>query len=73
MVGMAEVEDTTQEEEEEDMAEEATEEMIEEVVEVDTTSRIVEGISPHGAVAAAEVATETTGGITEAAVVAVDV
>lgn len=72
MVGMAEVEDTTQEEEE-DMAEEATEEMIEEVVEVDTTSRIVEGISPHGAVAAAEVATETTGGITEAAVVAVDV
>lgn len=70
MVGMAEVEDTTQEEEE-DMAEEATEEMIEEVVEVDTTSRIVEGISPRGA-AAAEVATETTEGITEAAV-AVDV
>lgn len=71
MVGMAEVEDTTQEEEEEDMAEEATEEMIEEVVEVDTTSRIVEGISPRGA-AGAEVATETTEGITEAAV-AVDV
>lgn len=54
-----------EEEEEADMVEEAIGKMIEEAVEVDTTSRIVEGISLRGA---AEVATET-GGITEVAAV----
>lgn len=67
MEDMVQVEDTVEEEEEADMVEEVIEKMIEEAAEVDTTSRIVEGISLHGA-AEAEVATET-GGITEAAAV----